>query len=185
MLWALWDGSDWARRLSAAASSPDVVGRAADRDLDAVLALFDAAARLEDYQPRATVAALLEEIEAQEIPAAPYEEKAGGSGSVRLLTAHRSKGLEWDLVVVAGVQEGVWPDVRRRGSVLDADALDREGRAAPLTPGAMLTEERRLFYVAVTRARERLVLTATSGTDDLAERPSRFLDETGLARPSD
>jgi superfamily I DNA/RNA helicase/RecB family exonuclease len=182
-LWALWDGSGWARRLSGSATATDVTGRAADRDLDAVVALFEAAARLEDYQPRATVGALLEEIEAQEIPAAPYEEKAGVLGAVRLLTAHRSKGLEWDVVVVAGVQEGVWPDLRRRGSVLDADALDADGPRPPLTPGAMLTEERRLFYVAVTRARTRLVLTATSGTDDLAERPSRFLTETGLAVP--
>jgi superfamily I DNA/RNA helicase len=184
VLWALWNGSEWARRLSIAASSPDVTGRAADRDLDAVLALFEAAARLEDHQPRATVAGLLEEIEAQEIPAAPYEEQAGALGAVRLLTAHRSKGLEWDLVVVAGVQEGVWPDVRRRGSVLDADALDLDGPRVPLSAGALLTEERRLFYVAVTRARERLVLTATSGTDDLAERPSRFLKETGLELPA-
>ena len=183
VLWALWNGSGWARRRSTAATSSDLTGRAADRDLDAVLALFDAASRLEDYQPRATVAALLEEIEAQEIPAAPYEEKGGDRESVRLLTAHRSKGLEWDLVIVAGVQEGVWPDLRRRGSILDADALDADGPRAPLSPGALLTEERRLFYVAVTRARERLVITATSGTDDLAERPSRFLDETGLILP--
>jgi superfamily I DNA/RNA helicase/RecB family exonuclease len=183
VLWALWDGSDWARRLSAAAMSPDVAGRAADRDLDAVLALFDVAQRLEDRQPRATIGALLEEIGALEIPAAPYEEKAGALGAVRLLTAHRSKGLEWDLVVVADIQEGVWPDLRRRGSLLDADALDPEEPRPPVSTGALLVEERRLFYVAITRARSRLVLTATSGTDDLAERPSRFLDETGLVIP--
>jgi superfamily I DNA/RNA helicase/RecB family exonuclease len=183
VLWALWSGSDWARRLSTAAADPDVAGRAADRDLDAVLALFDAASRLEDHQPRATVGALLEEIQAQEIPASPYEEKAGVLGAVRLLTAHRSKGLEWDLVVVAGVQEGVWPDLRRRGSVLDADRLDRNEVAPPVSTGRLLTDERRLFYVALTRARSRLVITATSGTDDLAERPSRLLDETGLPVP--
>ena len=183
VLWALWDGSDWARRLSTASISTDVAGRAADRDLDAVLALFELASRLEDRQPRATVAALLEEVGAQEIPAAPYEEKVGSLGSVRLLTAHRAKGLEWDLVVVANVQEGLWPDLRRRSSLLDADALDPRGPRLPATSTALLVDERRLFYVAVTRARERLVLTATSGTDDLAERPSRFLDETGLPLP--
>jgi superfamily I DNA/RNA helicase/RecB family exonuclease len=184
VLWALWEGSHWARGLSEAASTHDIAGRAADRNLDAVVALFDAATRLEDQQPRATVGALLEEIASQEIPAAPYEEKAGALGAVRLLTAHRSKGLEWDLVVVAGVQEGVWPDLRRRGSLLAADALGEAGPSAPVPPAALLADERRLFYVAVTRARERLVITATSGTDDLAERPSRFLDETGLALPT-
>ncbi len=40
-----------------------------------------------------------------------------------MLTAHRSKGLEWDLVVVAGVQEGTWPDLRQRGSLLGMDEL--------------------------------------------------------------
>ncbi len=183
VLWALWDGSDWARRLSTAALAPDAPGRAADRDLDAVVALFDAASRLEDRQPRASVGALLEEVVAQEIPAAPYEEKSGAPGSVRLLTAHRAKGLEWDLVVVADLQEGIWPDLRRRGSLLDADALDLTGPRDPASSAALLVEERRLFYVAVTRARQRLVLTATSGTDDLSERPSRFLDETGLDQP--
>jgi superfamily I DNA/RNA helicase/RecB family exonuclease len=183
VLWALWDGSDWARRLAAVSTSPDAEGRAADRDLDAVLALFDLANRLEDSQPRATVDGLLDEVSSQELPAAPYEEKAATLGAVRLLTAHRSKGLEWDLVVVAGVQEGVWPDVRRRGTLLDADGLGAGEPGGGPTTASLLTDERRLFYVAVTRARRRLVLTATSGTDDLAERPSRLLTETGLALP--
>ncbi|HEX3706643.1 MAG TPA: ATP-dependent DNA helicase [Mycobacteriales bacterium] len=183
VLWALWDGSDWAHRLSGAATSPDAEGRAADRDLDAVLALFDVANRLEDSQPRVTVDGLLDEVSSQEIPAAPYEEKAAALGAVRLLTAHRSKGLEWDLVVVAGVQEGVWPDVRRRGTLLDADGLGAGIPGGGPTTASLLTDERRLFYVAVTRARRRLVLTATSGNDDLAERPSRLLTETGLALP--
>ena len=128
-------------------------------------------------------AGLLEEVAGQEIPAAPFEERGGTLDTVRLLTAHRSKGLEWDLVVVADVQEGVWPDLRRRGSLLEADRLDVDGPRSAPSPAALLTEERRLFYVALTRARSRLVVTAVSGVDDLADRPSRFLDETGLAVP--
>jgi superfamily I DNA/RNA helicase/RecB family exonuclease len=183
VLWALWDGSAWSHRLASASAVADAEGRAADRDLDAVLALFDVANRLEDSQPRVTVDSLLNEISSQEIPAAPLEEKAAALGAVRLLTAHRSKGLEWDLVVVAGVQEGVWPDVRRRGTLLDADGLAAGTPGGGPTTASLLTDERRLFYVAVTRARRRLVLTATAGTDDLAERPSRLLTETGLALP--
>ncbi|HEX3907374.1 MAG TPA: ATP-dependent DNA helicase [Mycobacteriales bacterium] len=183
VLWALWDGSGWARRLTTRARGTGTAARAADRDLDAVLALFEAASRLEDRQPRAGIAGLLEELRAQEIPAAPFEERGGAVDTVRLLTAHRSKGLEWDLVVVADVQDGVWPDLRRRGSLLEADRLDIDGPRPVPTSGSLLTDERRLFYVALTRARTRLVVTAVSGVDDLADRPSRFLAETGLAVP--
>lgn len=96
------------------------------------------------------------------------------------MTAHRSKGLEWGLVVVAGVQEGLWPDLRRRGSLLEADRIGRDGLAEPLTPGALLSEERRLFYVAATRARHRLVVTAVKAPADDGDQPSRFLTELGV-----
>ena len=183
VLWLLWDGSGWARRLAAAAVGTGAAARAADRDLDAVVGLFDAATRLEDRRPKAGVSALLEEINAQEIPAAALEERASANGAVRLLTAHRSKGLEWDLVVVSGVQDGVWPDLRRRSSLLGADSIDRERPRPAPSVGMLLAEERRLFYVAITRARRRLVVTAVSGVDDESDRPSRFLDELGLLVP--
>jgi superfamily I DNA/RNA helicase/RecB family exonuclease len=179
-LWSLWDGSGWGRRLEADAGAATPAGRQADRDLDAILALFQAAARLEERRPRGGVTSLVAELEAQEIPAAPTEERAAGDDAVRLLTAHRAKGLEWDVVVVSGVQDGVWPDLRRRGSLLDMDMVDaREPRPAP-TPAQLLAEERRLLYVALTRARRRLVVTAVESIDEGGERPSRFLDELGI-----
>ncbi|WP_246210633.1 PD-(D/E)XK nuclease family protein [Nocardioides piscis] len=101
---------------------------------------------------------------------------------MRLLTAHRSKGLEWELVVVAHVQQDGWPDLRRRSSLLGADRIGLDPSGAPdlvppVTSRALLTEERRLFYVACTRARKRLVVTAVASTDDEGEQPSRFLAE--------
>jgi superfamily I DNA/RNA helicase/RecB family exonuclease len=182
-LWSLWDGSGWGRRLEAESGGTSTASRQADRDLDAVLALFQAAARLEERRPRGGVATLLDELETQEIPAAPTEERAASEAAVRLLTAHRAKGLEWDVVVVSGVQDGVWPDLRRRGSLLDADLVDAvEPRPAP-TPAQLLAEERRLLYVALTRARHRLVVTAVEAVDEGGERPSRFLDELDLGEP--
>ena len=179
-LWALWDTSGWGRRLEAAALGSGTSARQADRDLDAVLALFQAAARLEERRPRGGVTALLDELENQQIPAAPTEERAAAEDAVRLLTAHRSKGLEWDVVVVTGVQEGVWPDLRQRSTLLGADVVDaREPRPAP-TSAQLLAEERRLLYVALTRARRRLVVTAVESLDEGGERPSRFLDELGI-----
>ena len=179
-LWALWDTSGWGRRLEAEALGTGASARQADRDLDAVLALFQAAARLEERRPRGGVTALLDELENQQIPAAPTEEREAADDAVRLLTAHRSKGLEWDVVVVSGVQEGVWPDLRQRSTLLGADVVDvGEPRPAP-TSVQLLQEERRLLYVALTRARRRLVVTAVESLDEGGERPSRFLDELGI-----
>jgi superfamily I DNA/RNA helicase/RecB family exonuclease len=184
-LWQLWHGSGWDRRLEADVLAGGSTARQADRDLDAVLALFGAAARLEEREPHAGVGTLLAELEAQEIPAVAHEERPGADGAVRLLTAHRAKGLEWDLVVVAGVQDGVWPDLRRRGSLLSADAVDLGTPRPPATPAQLLVEERRLFYVALTRARRRLIVTAVQSVDDAAARPSRFLAELGVPVPEE
>ncbi|MFD4694015.1 ATP-dependent helicase [Streptomyces sp. NPDC058463] len=179
-LWALWDGTPWPGRLERAALRGGAGGRNADRDLDAVCALFETAARAEERTGGRGALNFLEEVDAQDIAADTLSRRAVRPDAVRLMTAHRSKGLEWRLVVVAGVQEGLWPDLRRRGSLLEADRIGRDGLAEPLTPGALLAEERRLFYVAATRARERLVVTAVKAPADDGDQPSRFLTELGV-----
>ncbi|MGW6454587.1 ATP-dependent helicase [Streptomyces sp. NPDC055078] len=178
-LWELWNGTSWPGRLERAALRGGAAGRNADRDLDAVCALFDTAARAEERTGGRGALNFIEEIEAQEIAADTLSVRESRPDAVRLMTAHRSKGLEWSLVVVAGVQEGLWPDLRRRGSLLEADRIGRDGLAEPLTPGALLAEERRLFYVAATRARDRLVVTAVKAPADDGDQPSRFLTELG------
>ena len=89
-------------------------------------------------------------------------------------------------MVVAGVQEETWPDLRMRGSLLGVDELAETARGpgqamsadvdAAMLAAKLLAEERRLFYVAATRAKKKLVVTAAGG-EDTDMRPSRFLTE--------
>ncbi|MCX5122619.1 ATP-dependent helicase [Streptomyces sp. NBC_00347] len=180
VLWTLWDGTPWPQRLERSARRGGPAGRNADRDLDAVCALFDTAARAEERTGGRGALNFLEQLEAEDIAGDTLTPRAVRREAVRLMTAHRSKGLEWGLVVVAGVQEGLWPDLRRRGSLLEADRIGRDGLAEPLTPGALLSEERRLFYVAATRARDRLVVTAVKAPAEDGDQPSRLLTELGV-----
>jgi len=181
VLWALWSGTALPHRLRVRSERGGGQARAAHRDLDAVCALFALAARAAENQPGAGVQQFLDEVDAQQIPAEPLAGRALRGDAVRLLTAHRAKGLEWRLVVVAAVQEGVWPDLRHRGSFLDADRLDPDALREPPTPAQLLAEERRLFYVALTRARERLIVTAVASPADDGDQPSRFLADMGVA----
>ncbi len=180
VLWLMWSTTRWSERLQQEAGMSGDTGRRANRDLDAVCALFDVAARSEEVSGLRGVTGFLAEVEAQQIPADTLRESELRGMGVRVLTAHRSKGLEWELVVVAGVQEGSWPDVRRRGSLLEPDRLSRRGLAEMVPTATRIAEERRLFYVACTRARSRLVVTAVSGTEGEGDQPSRFLTELGV-----
>jgi superfamily I DNA/RNA helicase/RecB family exonuclease len=189
VLWAVWAASGLAAEWEAASAAGGPSGALADADLDAVVALFDAAARFTGRLPHGSTRLFLDSLAGQEIAGDTLAERAPSGDAVAVLTAHRAKGLEWDLVVVAGVQEGTWPDVRQRGSLLGMDDLVEvvAGREpGDIRPGSavsavaatarLLADERRLFYVAVTRARRELVVTAI-GADDSEERPSRFLTE--------
>ncbi|WP_017934882.1 ATP-dependent helicase [Nocardioides sp. Iso805N] len=182
LLWTLWDGTDWGARLRRAAETGGQAARLAHRDLDAMCALFETAAKVEEQRDHTSVATFLSTLRAQEIPADTLADRGVRGAAVRLMTAHRSKGLEWRLVVVAHVQEGAWPDLRRRDGLLGADRIGRDGLVPPLSRASMLAEERRLFYVAATRARQRLLITAVASPDDDGEQPSRFLAELATER---
>jgi len=140
-------------------------------------ALFALAARAEERKERIGIAAFIEDLESQEIPGSTLADSGIRADVVRLMTAHRSKGLQWRLVVVAGVQDGLWPDIRYRGSLLQVDRLEHDHVGSRQQVPKLLAEERRLFYVAATRARERLIVTAVESPREDGEQPSRFLTD--------
>ena len=185
VLWTLWDGTGWPRRLQAEAETASENALRANHDLDAVCVLFAEAARAEERDARRSVAEVARSLEAQQIPADTLAQTGDAGEAVQLMTAHRAKGLEWPLVVVAAVQDGEWPDVRPRGSLLQGDRLSAGGVMPPRSTWAAVAEERRLFYVACSRARSRLVVTAVASGSDEGDQPSRFVAELadGLPEP--
>jgi superfamily I DNA/RNA helicase/RecB family exonuclease len=186
VLWAAWTGVSnphgWPERLRNSALQG--VSQA-DHDLDAVIALFDTAERISDrYQGVYGMSAFIAMLRDQAIPA---ESIAGGgirpdADLVQLMTVHRAKGLEWAHVWVVGLEDGRWPNLVQRGSLLGVQELDEAARAdAGISGIDLMREERNLLYVACTRARERLTLLAIDGPDSGEDRPSRFLDDLARA----
>jgi superfamily I DNA/RNA helicase len=189
LLWAIWDNavtSDGAKLSKAwqdAALRPGTRGAAADRDLDAMIVLFESAARFIERFPGAHPSLFLNEITDEFIAADVITAKGVRSDALEILTVHSAKGRQWPFVIVAGVQEGTWPNLKTRSTLLGAERLverERHGdhlaerEIQAITASSLLDDERRLFHVATSRATIDLLVTATSREDD---EPSLFFHE--------
>lgn len=184
VLWALWNATGLAQRLSAAALRGGATGSQADRDLDAVMALFDAAGDYTERRPTSSVAAFVEFIGEQVLPTGVRDRRNATPDAVSLLTAHGVAGREFSRVVVVGVQELVWPSLSETGTLFrQEDLVDLiDSGVDPSVPVARiaerLAEERRLFELATSRATAEIVVTAVDDPDgEEAITPSRFVDE--------
>jgi len=177
VLWAIWQGLAVADRWRTVALQGGQRGARADRDLDAVVALFDAAAKFVDRLPASGPDQFLEHIRGQDVPGDTLAGRAQTGEAVEVLTPAAAAGRQWRHVVVAGVQEGVWPDLRLRGSLLGSEDLvavvTGRGTSFRAAQAAVRYDETRLFLVAVSRASERLLVTAVRSEDD---QPSVYLD---------
>ena len=182
-LWAAWQRSGLQRRWLAASERGGPAGAHATRDLDAVTALFDVTDQYVSRTPGASLRGLVEHVSALQLPGV-NDEPVDAAEQVRILSAHAALGHEWDLVVIAGLQDGLWPNTIPRGGVLGTqrllDVID--GITADASVRApLLAEERRLLVAATGRARRRLLVTAvdsdTDGTGQEAALPSAFFFE--------
>jgi superfamily I DNA/RNA helicase/RecB family exonuclease len=182
-LWAAWHRSGLQRRWLAASERGGPAGAQADRDLEAVTALFDITDQYVSRTSGASLRGLVEHVGALQLPSV-NSEPASTAEQVSVLSAHAALGHEWDQVVIAGLQDGLWPNTIPRGGVLGTqrlvDALDGITEDASAT-APLLVEERRLLVAAMGRARRRLLVTAvdsdTGGAGEDAALPSAFFFE--------
>lgn len=98
---------------------------------------------------------------------------------VKIMTVHGAKGLEFRYVFLVNLVDKKFPTIARSEKIAIPDALVKE--VLPESGDFHLEEERRLFYVAMTRAKDRLFLTGAKDYGGAREKkPSRFIAETGV-----
>ncbi|MFZ6014803.1 MAG: ATP-dependent helicase [Patescibacteria group bacterium] len=110
-----------------------------------------------------------------------HADAEAGPDMVRVMTVHASKGLEFDTVYLVSLVDQRFPTRRRSDAIPLPDGLVQERSQEG---DAHLEEERRLFYVAMTRAKRRLVLTGAKSYGGARDKkPSVFFAEAGLDVP--
>ena len=131
-------------------------------NLDELVSVASRFVRREDDEEVAALTELVAFLSYAALEAGEGQAQAGEDG-VQLMTLHSAKGLEFPLVFLAGLEEGLFPNAR---------SVEEQGR---------LEEERRLAYVGITRARRKLVLSYAEARRihgmDMYGIPSRFLRE--------
>jgi superfamily I DNA/RNA helicase/RecB family exonuclease len=180
-LWAAWQRSGLQRRWLTTCERGGAGGVQAGRDLDAVTALFDATDQYLARTAGASLRGLIDHLRTEQLRAVGPEPAA--AEQVAVLSAHAALGQEWDLVIIAGLQEGLWPNTVPRGGVLGTqrllDVLNGVAESASMR-APLLAEERRLLVAAMGRARKRLLVTAVDGEaggGDEVSMPSPFFAE--------
>ncbi|UOQ60628.1 PD-(D/E)XK nuclease family protein [Leucobacter rhizosphaerae] len=184
VLWALWD----ATRLADGWQTDALEGRGArsdeaHRSLDAVLGLFFALQRHEEQDSDQPIAALLEDLLQSAVPEDTLAQRSERE-VVTVTTPQGVIGREFELVAVIGAQDGSWPNLRARGSLLGAAALERwlrGGEALAPSRRDTIHDELRLFVHSCARARSELLVVAVGDEDHHPSAFFRFGEEYACA----
>jgi superfamily I DNA/RNA helicase/RecB family exonuclease len=171
LLWLAWERSGAASTWREHALSSGIVAAEANRNLDGVLALFTAAKRFVERDPSAGARVFLDAILDAEVPEDTLSPQA--MADAVLVTAPPGVvGLEFDVVAVAGLQDGIWPNLRLRGSLLYPGELVRVVTGMANVDldqrKEVLGDELRMFALAISRARRQVILSAVANEDEAA-----------------
>lgn len=148
--------------------------------LDAIDAFFDIARSLERANADATATDLWQHVVLLRQHDLNIKTKKGSSktGFVRLMTAHRSKGLEFEHVFIPGVVDGVWGNAKKREMLPLLEDVYKMTDTDVEVDSQQTDDERRLFFVALTRAKHAVMLSyATMRGDGRETLPSQFIGE--------
>ena len=171
LFWFAWESSGLAPLWHEQAVGTGIAATEANTSLDGILALFTAARRFVERQPATPAAVFLAAVLDAEVPEDSLSPQQG-EGAVLITTASGAVGLEFEIVVVAGLQEGGWPNLRLRGSLLGPGELVRAVTgldSANLDERKLvLSDELRMFALAVSRARRQVILAAVANEDEAA-----------------
>ncbi len=171
LLWLVWERSGRAPLWQAQALGSGILSAEANRNLDGVLALFTAAARFVEREPGSPASSFLEAVLDAEVPEDTLSPQAA-MDSVLVTTPIGVLGREFDTVIVAGLQDGAWPNMRLRGSLLSPELLVRVAHQREVAPTdarkSVLADELRMFALAVSRARREVILAAVANDDEAA-----------------
>lgn len=192
LLWIAWERSGLAVSWREQALGAGITADEANRNLDGIVALFTAAKRFTERQPGTAPDVFLSNILDAEVAEDSLSPRAA-EDSVLVTTPAGTVGLEFDTVVVADLQDGIWPNLKLRGSLLAPQELVRVvtgvDSATVDERRQVLGDELRLFALAVSRARSRLVLGSVVNDDEAASIFVRLLPPTvgvidsGAGRP--
>lgn len=190
LLWVAWDRSGVAESWHEASLGTGLAAEEANRALDAVVALFAAARRAVERDPATSTDSFLAQVLDAEVPEDTLAARSLDD-AVLVSTAAGLVGTEFHTVVVAGLQDGAWPDLRQRGTLLGAPRLDAvlqgHGAAPPSqldARAAVLGDELRMLALAVSRASDGVLLAAVESDDEVPSPVFRMLAPLARAVPA-
>ena len=188
LLWSIWsngknyEGEVISQIWQQTALAGGVRGGIADQNLDAVITLFEVARRFSERLPGAKPSLFIDQLLGEKILSDSITATAQRGEVVQVMTVHSAKGLEWQYVALAGMQEGSWPNLKQRGSLLGSERLVeifRHGisnaeQLDAISAAGLAEDEKRLLNVALSRASQQLFITAVAHEDN---QPSSYFEK--------